>query len=76
MKKSLRPFFTVVSQAIWIYLLLVWAYISIENLIYPASVANSNLGVYFPVPQNLLVIVAFAGSFVFFVIWRYLRITS
>ena len=61
-----------VSEALWIYLLLVWAYISVENLITPATVANDVFAVYFPVKQNILVLVSFALSFVFFVIWRYL----
>ncbi|MGC8516336.1 MAG: hypothetical protein ACP5MT_00345 [Candidatus Acidifodinimicrobium sp.] len=62
-----------VFEGLWLYTLLVWVYIAIENLVYPAAVFNSVLSVYFPVKQNLLAISSFVLSFVFFVVWRYLK---
>ncbi len=65
-KKELRAIF----EGLFIYLLLIWVYIGIENLLYPAAVANTNLSVYVPIPQNLLAVVSFILSFVFFVLWK------
>lgn len=65
-KKELRAVF----EALFIYFLLIWVYIGIENLLYPAAVANTNLSVYVPIPQNLLAVVSFILSFVFFVLWK------
>ncbi|MCL4406846.1 MAG: hypothetical protein M1573_02440 [Candidatus Parvarchaeota archaeon] len=65
-KKELRAIF----EGLFIYLLLIWVYIGIENLLYPAAVANTNLSVYVPIPQNLLAVVSFVLSFVFFVLWK------
>ena len=65
-KKELRAIF----EGLFIYLLLIWVYIGIENLFYPAAVANTNLSVYVPIPQNLLAVVSFILSFVFFVLWK------
>ena len=65
-KKELRAIF----EGLFIYLLLTWVYIGIENLLYPAAVANTNLSVYVPIPQNLLAVVSFVLSFVFFVLWK------
>ena len=69
----LNNFLSVLFEGLWLYTLLVWVYIAIENLMYPAAVFNSVLSVYFPVKQNLLAISSFILSFVFFVAWRYLR---
>ena len=65
-----------VFEGLWFYTLLVWVYIAIENLVYPATVFNSVLSVYFPVKQNLLAISSFVLSFIFFVVWRYLKSSS
>lgn len=65
-----------VFEGLWFYTLLVWVYIAIENLVYPATVFNSVLSVYFPVKQNLLAISSFVLSFIFFVVWRYLKSLS
>ncbi len=65
-----------VFEGLWFYTLLVWVYIAIENLVYPAAVFNSVLSVYFPVKQNLLAISSFVLSFIFFVVWRYLKSLS
>ncbi len=73
MKRGYNRILTVLFEGLWLYFLLVWVYIAAENLISPAQVSSTNLAVYFPVPQNLLVIVAFAASFLFFVLWRYLK---
>ncbi|MCL5016864.1 MAG: hypothetical protein M1441_01850 [Candidatus Parvarchaeota archaeon] len=59
-----------VFEALWIYLIFIWVYIGIENLLYPAAVANTNLSVYVPIPQNLLAVASFALSFVFFILWK------
>ncbi|MCW1293837.1 MAG: hypothetical protein OH316_00735 [Candidatus Parvarchaeota archaeon] len=63
----------VLFEGLWLYTLLTWVYIAIENLIYPAAVFNSVLSVYVPIKQNLLAIVSFILSFVFFILWRYYR---
>ncbi len=73
MKRDDRHLLTVLFEALWLYFLLVWGYIAVENLVYPTQVATTDLAVYFPVPQNLLVIVSFTASFVFFILWRYLK---
>ncbi len=73
MKRDRRHLLSVLFEALWLYFLLIWVYIAVENLIFPNQVATTNLAVYFPVPQNLLVIVAFAASFVSFLLWRYIK---
>jgi hypothetical protein len=76
MKREYEHILMVLFEALWLYFLLVWVYIAIENLLYPAQVATSNLAAYFPVPQNLLAVLSFALSFVFFFLWRYLKETK
>ena len=73
MNKLQKRILIVLSESLWLYFLLIWLYIAVENLIYPVRVATTNLAEYFPVPQNLLVLAAFAASFVSFIIWRYLK---
>ena len=62
----------VVFRALWLYSLIVWVYIAVENLIYPAAVYSSNFSYYIPVKTNLLGIIAFAASFVFYLLSRLL----
>ncbi len=71
-----RKLLTVLFEALWLYFLIAWAYIAIENFIYPVQVATTPLAEYFPVQQNLLVIIAFPVSFLFFILWRYFKETE
>lgn len=66
----------ILFEGLWLYTFLTWAYIAVENLIYPAAVFSSALSVYVPIRQNLLAVASFVLSFVFFVLWRYLRTGS
>ena len=73
MKKTLKRNLAIVSEAIWIWSLLVWGYISAENLVNPVAVATQPLAEYVPIKQNILVLAAFVVAFVFFILWRYLK---
>lgn len=58
----------VVLKAIWIYSTIIWLYIAIENLVYPAEVYGSNFSLYIPIKTDLLGIISFAVSFVFYIL--------
>jgi hypothetical protein len=58
---------------IWIYALILWAYIVVDNLIYGFQHQFAPLSVYVPFPEDLLAVLGFAISFVCFVLWNYLR---
>jgi hypothetical protein len=57
-------------KALWMYSTLIWAYIAIENLVYPAVVYSSNFSYYIPIKTNFLGILAFCASFVFFILQK------
>lgn len=61
---------TVILKALWIYFTLLWGYIAIENLIYPSMVYSSNFSYYIPIKTDLLGILAFCASFVFFILQK------
>lgn len=73
MKKELKRELSILFQALCIWSLLLWGYISAENLVNPVAVATQPLAEYIPIRQNVLVLIAFAAAFVFFFLWRYLR---
>jgi hypothetical protein len=73
MKKELNPMLQAVFEAVWLYSLIMWVYIAIENLLYPIAVLTQPLSVYIPIKQNLLAVTAFFVSFVSFLLWRYLK---
>ena len=58
-------------QGLWIYLLVMWAYIVADKWLFPEYQFMA-ISVYVPLPQNLLADVAFPMSFVCFVLWKYL----
>jgi uncharacterized membrane protein len=58
----------VVLKAIWVYSTIIWLYIAIENLVYPAEVYGSNFSLYIPIRTDLLGIISFAASFVFYIL--------
>ncbi|MCL5009616.1 MAG: hypothetical protein M1433_01380 [Candidatus Parvarchaeota archaeon] len=76
MKKELSIKLQVLSEAIWVYTLIIWVYIAIENLFYPNAVLSEALSVYVPIKQNLLAVTSFFVSFVFFILWKYLKATQ
>ena len=57
-------------EGIWVYGLLIWGYIAIQNLISPDIVYSQNLSVYIPIKENILVIAAFIVSLAAFIIWK------
>lgn len=73
MKKTHNTLYVSVFEGIWFYAFIVWLYIAIENLIYPSLVFNSNFSSYIPIKTNLLGIIAFVISFIFYVLWRFYR---
>lgn len=72
LRQNLRRYFTInaILEGIWVYALLVWGYIAIQNLISPDIVFTQNLAVYIPIKENMVVIAAFIVSLVAFIIWR------
>ncbi|MCL4419153.1 hypothetical protein M1146_03560 [Patescibacteria group bacterium] len=60
----------VILKAIWIYFTLLWGYIAVENLVYPSAVYSTNFSVYIPIRTDLLGLVSFALSFVFYIAWK------
>ncbi len=57
-------------KAIWLYSLFLWVYIAIENLVYPSLVYNSVFSRYIPIKTDLLGIMAFVLSFIFYILWN------
>jgi uncharacterized membrane protein len=60
----------VVLKAIWLYLTILWGYIAVENLFYPSAVYNTNFSAYIPIKTDLLGIISFALSFIFYIAWK------
>ncbi|MCL4396843.1 hypothetical protein M1494_00660 [Candidatus Parvarchaeota archaeon] len=60
----------VILKALWIYFTLLWAYIAVENLVYPAAVYSTNFSVYIPIRTDLLGLISFALSFIFYIVWK------
>ncbi len=73
MKRSYNNFYVSLFEGIWFYSFILWLYIAIENLIYPSMVYNSNFSYFIPIRSDLLAIIAFIVSFVFYVVWRMYR---
>lgn len=61
-----------VFEGVWLYFLLMWGYIAVTIWLYPPT-QYLNLSQYVPIKQNLLAVASFGTSFVFFVLWRYLK---
>jgi hypothetical protein len=61
-------------KGLWIYSLILWAFIVVFFFVYPADQLDQ-LSIYIRIPQNLLAVIAFPVSFVSFIIWEYLRKT-
>ncbi|MCL4398862.1 hypothetical protein M1137_03655 [Candidatus Parvarchaeota archaeon] len=61
---------TVILKALWIYFTLLWGYIAVENLVYPSVVYSTDFSAYVPIRADLLGIISFALSFVFYVVWK------
>ena len=55
-------------RAVWTFSLLAWAYVVIDRWINP-QLQKVALSPYFPVPQDVLGIVAFVAGFVSFALW-------
>jgi hypothetical protein len=65
-------FLTSLFLGMWLYSLALWGWIALNYYLLPAY-QYGPLSIYVPVPQNLVADLAFPASFVFFVIWNYLR---
>jgi hypothetical protein len=61
-----------VLKGIWVYSLLLWAYIVVSVLLRPES-QYYDLSIYVPIRENILAVTAFAVSFVSFVCWQFLE---
>ncbi len=66
MKKTANRKILAVLKAAWLYSFLLWLYIAVENLVYPSMVYSTDFSYYVPVKTNLLGIISFALSFVFY----------
>ncbi len=71
MKKETKRTLAVLFKGIWLYSLLIWGYIAVENLFYPSAVATQALSIYIPIKQNLLAIWSFVVSLAAFILWSY-----
>jgi hypothetical protein len=60
----------VVFRAVWLYLTALWVYIAVENLVYPALVYNTDFSYYIPIKTDLLGVLSFIFSFVFYILSR------
>jgi hypothetical protein len=72
MEPAQRKKFSALMLGVWIYSLILWAYIVIDSFLFPPYqyLPISN---YIPIRENLIADVAFPLSFVCFVYWAYLR---
>jgi len=59
-------------KGLWIYSLILWAYIAVDRFIFP-QFQFDNLSLYVPIPEDLIAVIAFPVSFLAFVAWEYLR---
>jgi hypothetical protein len=57
---------------LWIYCLILWAYIVIDSFLFPPFQYMS-ISTLIPIKENLIADVAFPISFVSFVLWVYSR---
>ncbi|MGC8533815.1 MAG: hypothetical protein ACP5MV_04295 [Candidatus Parvarchaeum sp.] len=71
MKRKNGKALKLLFEAIWLYSTAVWAYIAIENLIYPSMVYSSDFSYYIPIKTNLLALISFVISFLFYLLWRF-----
>jgi hypothetical protein len=60
------------AKGVWIYCLILWAYIVGDMFVFP-QYQFSGISRLIPIPQNLIADLAFPLSFVAFVAWEYLR---
>ena len=67
-----RKFLTSLFFGMWLYSLVIWGWIALNYYLLPVY-QYGPLSIYIPIPQNLVADIAFPASFVFFVIWHYLR---
>jgi hypothetical protein len=67
-RKLLVPFL----KGLWIYTLILWAYIVADMFVFP-QYQYSAISRIVPIPQNLIAVVAFPISFLSFVLWEYKR---
>ncbi len=59
-------------KGLWIYTLLLWAYIVADMFVFP-QYQFAPISRLLPIPQDLLAIIAFPVSFLAFVGWEYAR---
>jgi hypothetical protein len=59
-------------KGVWIYSLILWLYIVVDNLIYNFAHQYDPLSNYVPIPEDLLALLAFAASFLCYLGWDYL----
>jgi hypothetical protein len=67
-----RKFRVALLLGIWIYSLVLWAYIVVDSFLFPAY-QYLNLSWYVPIHENVLADLAFPVSFISFVLWVYMR---
>jgi hypothetical protein len=68
-----RPkFMRALFLGLWVYLLIIWVYIVVDSFLFP-QYQYMSISIYVPIRQNMLADAAFPLSFVFFVVWAYLR---
>jgi hypothetical protein len=71
-KKNILNLLVSISAGLWIWLMMLWAYIVIDMFWLPATQFEA-ISVYVPIPQNLAADVAFPTAMIFFILWGWLR---
>jgi hypothetical protein len=71
MRPERRILALALTEGLWMYCLILWAYIVIDSFLFPPYQYMS-ISVYVPLQQNILADIAFPLSFVCFVLWKYL----
>ena len=70
--KARTRFLTSLFLGLWLYSLALWGWVAVNYYLLP-QYQFSSLSIYVAIPNDLVAVVAFPLSFVFFVIWDYLR---
>lgn len=71
-KRNDRLFKISLLKGIWIYTLILWAYVVLDTFLFPIY-QFQGISKWIPIPQNILADLAFPVSFVSFVMWEYLK---
>ena len=72
---SVKKFVISLLKGLWIYCLILWAYIVADMFVFP-QFQFGPITIYVRIPQDLIATIAFPVSFITFIAWEYLRLRN